>query len=301
MHAMHDSMQQALRPPVSTLSTVVFKLGYGRLGNRLYRFGNIMAFAKEHGLRAIDFSFVDDGYASYFQNLTELRFCEYPLPGSTEESDGAKLRRQLMGSNVAYVENLDDAYDLDFELESAKGKEILWLDGFHFHADHLVDKHRRAIQSFFQPIDSVRMRVDTAFQSLRAQYQAIVGVHIRQSDFKSWNDGKCFFEVSDYADAMRSLHGQLLDRKPLFLVFSDEGLDDALFKPLPVLFSNGEAIEDMYSLSQCDYILGAPNSTFSGWASFFGDTPILNLKGREDRIDLQYFEVNRYLNNHATA
>ena len=293
-------MQQTLHPPTSELNTIVFKLGYGRLGNRLYRFGNIMALAKEHDLRAIDFSFVNDGYASYFKNLVELRYCEYPLPSSAEESDGAKLRRQLMGSNVAYVENLDNAYDLDFELESAKGKEILWLDGFHFHADHLVDKHRREVQSFFQPIDSVRQRVDMAFQSLRSQYQTIVGVHIRQSDFKSWNDGKCFFEAGDYAEAMKRLYGQLLDRKPLFLVFSDEALDDYLFKPLPVLFSNGEAIEDMYSLSRCDYILGAPNSTFSGWASFFGDTPILTLKSLEDPIDLQHFEVNRYLNNHAT-
>jgi hypothetical protein len=37
--------------------------------------------------------------------------------------------------------------------------------------------------------------------------------------------------------------------------------------------SRGSAVEDLYSLARCDYLLGPP-STFSLWASFYGNVPL---------------------------
>lgn len=295
--AVRDGMQQTLRQPATALSAIVLKRGFGRLGNRLYRFGNVLAFAREHGLKAVDLSFGEDGYLEKFERLASLAACEYPLPEEGAELDPGRIRRQLMGTNVSYVENLDARYDLDYEREAAKGKDILWLDGFHFQADELVDRHRAEIQAFFAPARSVADRVEAAFRSLRSQHGRIVGVHIRQTDFATWNDGSCYFEVPDYVAVLLQLQEQLASENPLFLLFSDGPLSDEPFAGLPVLFSNGDAMEDMHSLSRCDLIVGAPSSTFSGWSSFYGDKPLYTLKGPEQQVSLHEFSVKRHLSN----
>ena len=39
-----------------------------------------------------------------------------------------------------------------------------------------------------------------------------------------------------------------------------------------------------------NYILGPP-STFSQWASFYGNKPMLHLSGRDQKIELEKFQV----------
>ena len=54
-------------------------------------------------------------------------------------------------------------------------------------------------------------------------------------------------------------------------------------------------IEDVYALSQCDYILGPP-STFSMWASFIGDVPLRIVKYANENITLDQFSPILYQN-----
>jgi hypothetical protein len=44
----------------------------------------------------------------------------------------------------------------------------------------------------------------------------------------------------------------------------------------------GHFIEDLYALASCDYIIGPP-STFSQWASFYGNVPryMVNYKAEQ--------------------
>ena len=57
--------------------------------------------------------------------------------------------------------------------------------------------------------------------------------------------------------------------------------DSAL--PAPV-----HPVSAMHAMSLCDYILGPP-STFSGWASFMGRVPRLEIKSRDHVVRLEEF------------
>ena len=58
-----------------------------------------------------------------------------------------------------------------------------------------------------------------------------------------------------------------------FLICSDEPQHGGDFARMNVHFGTGHAIEDLYALARCDYLIGPP-STFSAWASFYGKVPL---------------------------
>ncbi|MCS6783545.1 MAG: hypothetical protein NZ482_10320, partial [Gloeomargarita sp. SKYG98] len=52
------------------------------------------------------------------------------------------------------------------------------------------------------------------------------------------------------------------------------------FSGLPVHWGTGHIIEDLYGLAECDYLIATP-STYSGWASFYGQVPIYFLPSKD--------------------
>lgn len=56
---------------------------------------------------------------------------------------------------------------------------------------------------------------------------------------------------------------------------------------------NAIGIEDLYALSKCDYIFGPP-STFSMWASFYGEVPLKFFETTNEKFSLNDFSVIRY-------
>jgi hypothetical protein len=48
---------------------------------------------------------------------------------------------------------------------------------------------------------------------------------------------------------------------------------------------------DLYALAKYDYILG-PLSSYSQWASFYGNKPLYQLSGSKDRLDHGKFRVS---------
>ncbi|MCW3058345.1 MAG: hypothetical protein JWQ02_166, partial [Capsulimonas sp.] len=53
----------------------------------------------------------------------------------------------------------------------------------------------------------------------------------------------------------------------------------------------------MYSLSECDYILGPP-STFTAWASFYGQKPLYKILEPEAAVSLDDFYVRESVGHH---
>jgi len=118
-----------------------------------------------------------------------------------------------------------------------------------------------------------------------------VGVHIRHGDYKEWKGGQFYFPPTRYAEWMRQLAGQLPNQKVAFLVCSDEQRSEAEFPGLSVGLGAGSALGDMEALSRCDYIFG-PQSTYSQWASFYGNKPLQLLYGAGDSVHLEKFRVS---------
>ena len=80
------------------------------------------------------------------------------------------------------------------------------------------------------------------------------------------------------------------DKKIVFLICSDQVWKESDFQGFNVQLAKGQIIEDLYSLSKCDYILGAP-STYSAWASFYGNVPLYHIVHQKNEIKSTDFVI----------
>lgn len=121
------------------------------------------------------------------------------------------------------------------------------------------------------------------------KYDMKVGVHIRRGDYKYWNNGKYYYEDEVYNDKIEQFSNLFKDKKILFILFSNE---EITLKPKQnYIISKCDWYEDHYLLSLCNYIIGAP-STFTIWASFIGNVPLMHILDIDDKVNLNSFNVN---------
>ncbi len=121
--------------------------------------------------------------------------------------------------------------------------------------------------------------------------KVIVGVHIRLSDYKNYRGGIYYYTISVYYRKMESLAVQFKqkNKEVVFVICSDESFEKSVFEGLEtVSISNTTAIDDMYALSKCHFIMGAPSS-FSCWASYMGKVPLRFIYNEADDVKIDEF------------
>lgn len=270
---------------------------YGRLGNKLWTYANVLAFAIEHKFIVSNPEFVQ--WKTSFElsldeaNPTEVRKKarnSYPDICNTGLSYVFKVNRKI--NIVPSIELLDgERLDLDFvDTTKLENHRIAFLSGLYFTAPRSLYKHAALVRSYFKPVDSIRREVNDLLNFARDKIDVLIGVHIRHGDYRTFCNGNMYYEVSEYADVMRSLKEQFPGQKVGFVICSDEEQDFSNYSDLQTFHRTGGVVQDLYTLSQCNYIFG-PNSTFSHWASFFGEVPlhILNWKTEENGLDLPFY------------
>ena len=287
----------------------------GRLANRLVLFANIIAFAEEQGHRVINFTF--HSYAGLFEATRRDIYCQYPvakrkswldvIPGVAYTVRKTRIfyhavraasmlneccpilgrsvvtLRENPGRDITFM----DGPEVEVEIRNAR---IIFLYGWRFRAPDCVQRQAKKIRAYFQPVKEYELCSRQAVERLRQDADVVIGVHVRQGDYRIWRGGKCFFPISRYATWMHELAEQFPSRRVSFLVCSDEPRHEREFQRLSVGFGAGSPVGDLYALAKCDYILG-PAGTFSQWASFYGNKPLLQLQDSGARIELEKFRV----------
>ena len=133
----------------------------------------------------------------------------------------------------------------------------------------------------------------------------IIGMHIRMGDFRSLKQGEDFSRVGHVRTPIsyfihmlkqiRSIHGSSLP----CTVFSDghiEELTEMLSLPNVTLSKENKDIVDLLLLSRSKIIVTSAGSTFSYWAGFLSDAPIIMHPDhihnpiRDDNINSLYYE-----------
>jgi glycosyl transferase family 11 len=288
----------------------------GRLANRLVLFANFIAFAEEHGCRVMNFTF--HSYAHLFDTTRRDIYCQYPAPTQKSWLDSIPTvaegirRTRLFYHAVRAASRLNESLPIfgrsTITLRESKGKEITLLDGpevqaqineartvfvygWNFRAPGCAQRHVEKIRSYFKPLETHERSINQVVACLRQHADILVGVHIRRGDYRGWKGGKYFFSVSRYANWMRELAEQFPGRKVSFLICSNEPRHAEEFPGLSVGFGTDVPVQDLYALAKCDYIVG-PSSTFSQWASFYGNTPLLHLSDSTARIEPGKFRVS---------
>jgi len=233
----------------------------GQLGNRIFYFAHCIATAIETGDTVCNLAF--DEYAKYFKTTGNDLFCRYPPKRSIYPF--GLLRKILYyfsrGTNKFNLEDINDA---------------------------LIQKHSDEIKRYFEPVDSIQTNVKRLIDKSRKQGDILIGLHIRRGDYKKYCGGKYYYSIKDYTTKMHDAERLFNGKRVSFLICSNNiwRSNGNLFDGHSITFGTHHLVEDMYSLAQCDYIIGPP-STYSMWASFYGNVPIYIIKNIKDNIIFQ--------------
>ena len=288
----------------------------GRLANRIIFYANVIAWAEEKKLKVTNFTF--QSYANLFESTyltcgsayppSKLRvLSQFSLP-ITRLLNSIRLQYQCiyLFSKVLLKSNLlcrvfpilsDHDFDGTRSLSEIipdnywLSRKALLVSGWKFREPILSEKHSSKIRNFFKPIQKVRQQVEKSFPRREKDKCLVVGVHIRKGDYSNWKGGKYDYPVCDYIIMMKKILDLFPDNKLSFLICSNESLDTEIFNEFDITISHNSPIEDLYALSMCDLIFGPP-STFTQWASFYGEKPLLHIYNTEEDFNQNSFQVS---------
>ena len=73
-----------------------------------------------------------------------------------------------------------------------------------------------------------------------------------------------------------------------FFIGSNIPQNPSLFYNFNCGFGSGYLTKDMYALAECDYVVGPPSS-YTMWASFYGDKPLYMIRNVNKTLNLKDF------------
>jgi len=267
---------------------------YGQLGNVLFRLANALGYALEHNFGVEDYTLA---FCNYHDGSSNIRFFEHYHPFQFFEFPRPKFRlsnrikwklKDRLHKRIERIENFDPTFDLQ-KLDSTKSYE---LKGFHFSSGELACKHRSQICDILRFKESDVIAIENSINETKKKYDILLGVHIRQNDYKTFYNGKFYLTPDQYLHAVehfKSLH--LPSRRIGVVICSDDRESlQKIHKEYPdYLYPKGNIAQDMYALSNCDYIIGPKATTMSTWASFIGESMLLQIDKSSDYFELSNF------------
>lgn len=266
----------------------------GQLGNLLIIYSGFLAYGLETGTTIKNPAFYE--YRKYF------------LGTSTFSFSGNKLAYRIcyLLSRVLYKLNVKTKFinivalewdeSINIENDKSLSSVICFVQGWLFRSNSLLLKHRKHILDFFVPNPLLESRIDAYFSStFTKSIDIIIGVHIRRGDYKRFESGKYFYEIWEYINVLKELEVLFKSRNLHFLLCSNEVIDLKDFSDLksPVSLAMNHELLDMYSLARCNYIIGPP-STYSMWASFYGNVPLYMMHDLSKKILKEDFKVQNH-------
>lgn len=273
----------------------------GRLGNRLFLHAHLLAAAEEYGVELWNPAFAE--YASLFPNTEKDLWCRYPVKAGLSVAPSG-WKRRLAVQSIYWSGSLANRLGCDLpgikvlrlgaeehcdlgadEFATLVSERHVLLQGWLFRSEHLLTKHAEKVRRYFEIDSETQSRVKSRMTTIRSQADIVVGVHIRHGDYATYLDGKYYYPASHYASMMRRIAEQLSPRRVSFLVCGNGELHERDFRGLTVSCKDHGLLEDLYSFAEVDFLVGPP-STFTGWASFYGNVPLYWLESEADLPDV---------------
>lgn len=172
---------------------------------------------------------------------------------------------------------------------------LFYLDGWLFRNPAGLKKYKKQIKEYFKPKDIYYSKIKNFIKNLRKNNKFIIGVHIRHGDYKTWSGGKFFYSFTKVKNILDDfiLNNQE-SKKIIFVICSDDIIDKKIFKGLNYTEGLSSPIEDLYTLSLTDMIIGS-NSTFGSWAAYYGNIPFAQFSHK--KINWKLYENLRINDN----
>jgi Glycosyl transferase family 11 len=218
---------------------------YGRFGNQIFQYAFLKIYAKKYNLGV---EIPSDWIGHYLFEVTD-KDISIPL----QKLD--KLNEQL------FQEYLLDDYN---RLEPLNNIDI---QGFFQYNTQYYKPYKDYFRSLFKPASNVEVKVISALNHLKSNYNTLVGLHLRRGDYGYEH----FFVAPNswYLGWLESVWLKL-DKPGLFIATDepDKIINDfdkyspIISKDLKINLPEAEFYSDFYLLSQCDMV-AISNSSFS--------------------------------------
>lgn len=283
---------------------IVLENNGGRLANQLWHFASMYAYCLEKGYDCDNWAFFR--YVHYFNfsiknNFVDLIFVNFfRWHKNIQIAKGLyfiyiKLFRLLFPSQI--VPDNEAVFLLpptpNSVAEQSKiintidgeGDRSRYFCGWLFRNPDGLEKFHVQIREYFKPRDYWWNLVQSYIKNLRNRYKFVIGVHIRQGDYRTWVDGRYYFSCAQ----TRVILDDFLSNRPdiklteiVFVICSDETIEVDCFNGLNFVVGPGSEITDLYTLAETDLIIGS-TSTYGSWASYYGNKPYIRFSN--EKID----------------
>ena len=297
----------------TTLSgRVIIASKTGRLGNRLFLSAYFMANALSKGYQLFNPALGE--YSALFEGSTHDPFCAFPPSSYALDEGFASQCREvfislaaglgflagnfgLPGVRLLDIRNSHDSKDRSYNLSGEDFTEVLisspvlLVKGWKFRDGINLVRFHSEIRSYFTPVASVRLPAERVIEEARSRADLVIGVHIRQGDYRGWKNGIHYFETTQYAHWMRQAKALFPEKKIVFMICASNPIETAELREFDVVYGPGAVASDLHALSLCDRII-APPSTFSTWASYYGRVPLSMMEHHEQQLMSESFALH---------
>ena len=266
---------------------MIFARDKSQMCNNLLQYAHVYAWGREHGRKVISmrFSYKYQYFHICHTNLTGFGWYLF-----------AKYMAALRLLPTASFKHRDCNREA-LERKMLRHRNIV-VSGWFVRYYDLFLKYRDEICELFTLDDQYTAPVKAKMQEAEQNSQDDIlrlGVHIRRGDYAQWRDGQFFFSDEVYADHIN----RFADMHPgkalhVYLSTNDPSVSEEHFQKLCpkvcIHHLQGSAPEDLFMLSECDYLIGPP-STFSMVAAMYRDIPLY----RMDSADAQSMTPEGFL------
>ncbi len=268
----------------------------GRLGNQLILYSSIYAYCLEKNFDLVNYSFYEYDkffnlpkpklFSALFGFIGGLSFYKshaitYIFYNTLAKTipffwKGGLLKEDLDG--VFYLPptntNSKTHQGIIKNIEFSQYKRV-YTQGWNFRNPVGIDKYHKQISTFLTPKKELMEKVESFISNKRRGGKKLIGVHIRQGDYKVFLGGSLYFSPKEVSEIlMYFIKVRRIDRtKTRFVIFSDGDIDLGVFRGIDVTKGPGHVIKDLFALSMCDAIIGS-NSTYGAFASYYGRKPL---------------------------
>lgn len=279
----------------------------GQLANRLWQAAYLISNAIENNYKFLHLGFAE--YNKYFDENILREFKKQHIKCKIIDFKKTSIQDRLIIKYANYSRkfelkykfslpfiksiNIWETYDIStISFKELANSRIVLTDGWIYKDINSLKKYSDFIRQIFTPNNAIIDNIKKIRNEYFLKYDKVVGIHLRRNDYSIFKDGKWFYSNQDYIMIMKKILTAFgFEKKNIgFFLCSDEKIIFKDFYEFNIIISTNHFVEDLYALAMCDYISGPP-STYSSWASFYGEVPLLHVYDKTKEIFSNDFKI----------
>lgn len=256
---------------------MIFARDKSQMCNNLLQYAHVYAWGREHGRKVISMRFsykypyfhichtslTGFGWYLFAKYMAALRL----LPTASfkhEDCDPVALERMMLRHRHIVV----------------SGWFVRYYDLFLKYRDEICDLFR-IDEQYTEPVKEKMKHSSLLTPDSSLLPPLKLGVHIRRGDYAQWHDGKYCYDDEVYAHHINRFAEWHTDQEiHVYLSTNDATVTEKRYQQfcphVHIHHLQGNAPEDLFMLSECDYLMGPP-STFSLVAAMYRDIPLYRM------------------------